>query len=407
MRFVFQMPVRAVLACGVLLGCVSCTKPAKVEATNDVPAIAVAKAVRRDLSQTVILSAEFKPFQEIDVMAKVAGYVKNINVDVGDRVKQGQLLAVLEIPEMTSDIARAEASLQRAKAEVARGHDELQRAQAVHEMNHLAYERLEAVLKSKPGLVAQQEIDEAHSRDLQSEAQIAGARSAVLSVEEQVRVAEAEQAKIKTMFEYTRVTAPFAGVVTKRFANTGSMIQAGTSSTTQTMPLVRLSQNALLRLILPVPESQVPLIKIGKSVTVSVPTLHRNFTGTIARFSDSLQLSTRTMDTEVDVPNPSLIIVPGMFAEVTLPVSQSLNVLAVPTAAISGTEDKRTVLLVNKNNQIEERPVVVGIETSDSAEIKSGLEAGDLVVVGSKSQLKAGQQVMPKIVEMSAVKGGA
>jgi RND family efflux transporter MFP subunit len=185
------------------------------------------------------------------------------------------------------------------------------------------------------------------------------------------------------------------------------MIQAGTSSTTQTMPLVRLSQNALLRLILPVPESQVPLIKIGKSVTVSVPTLHRNFAGTIARFSDSLQLTTRTMDTEVDVPNPSLIIVPGMFAEVTLPLSQSLNVLAVPTAAIGGTEDKRTVLLVNKSNQIEERPVVLGIETSDSAEIKSGLEAGDLVVVGSRSQLKPGQQVIPKVVEMSPIKGGA
>jgi RND family efflux transporter MFP subunit len=407
MRFFSQMPVRAFWACGALLASVSCTKPAKVEATNDIPATAVAKAVKRDLSQTVILSAEFKPFQEIDVMAKVAGYVKNINVDAGDRVKQGQLLAVLEIPEMTSDIARAEASLQRAKAEVARGHDELQRAQAVHEMNHLAYERLESVLKSKPGLVAQQEIDEAHSRDLQSEAQIAGARSAVLSVEEQVRVAEAEQAKIKTMFEYTRVTAPFAGVVTKRFANTGSMIQAGTSSTTQTMPLVRLSQNALLRLILPVPESQVPSIKIGKSVTVSVPTLRRNFTGRIARFSDSLQLTTRTMDTEVDVPNPDLIIVPGMFAEVTLPLSQSFNVLAVPTAAISGTEEKRTVLLVNKSNQIEERPVVLGIETADSAEIKSGLEVGDLVVVGSKSQLKPGQKVIPKIVEMSPIKGGA
>ena len=379
----------------------------KVDATSEAPTVAVAKTVARDLSRTLILTAEFKPFQEIDVMAKVAGYVKNISVDVGDRVQQGQLLAVLEIPEMASDIARAQASLQRARAEVARAHDELQRAQAAHEMNHLAYERLESVLKARPGLVAQQEIDDAHSRDLQTEAQIAGARSALVSVEEQVRVAEAEQTKIKTMFEYTRVTAPFAGVITKRFANTGSMIQAGTGSTTQTMPLVRLSQNALLRLILPVPESQVPLIAIGKSVTVNVPTLHRNFTGKIARFSNVLQVATRTMDTEVDVPNPSLIIIPGMYAEVTLPLSQSLNVLAVPMAAISGTEDKRTVLLVNKDNQIEERPVEVGIETSDSAEIKSGLEAGDLVVIGSKSQLKPGQQVIPKIVEMSAIKGGA
>ncbi len=273
-----------ILFCAALL-LSSCSRERKVEATSEtLPTVAVAKAVTRDLSHSEVLTAEFKPFQEIDVMAKVAGYVKEIYVDAGDRVKQGQLLAVLEIPEMASDIARAKANFEHSKSEVARSRDELQRAQAAHEMNHLAYQRLDAVSKSKPGLVAQQEIDDAHGRDLQSEAQISAAKSALAASEDQVRVAEAEQAKIKTMFEYTRVTAPFTGVITKRFANTGSMIQAGTSSTTQTMPLVRLSENGLLRLILPVPESEVPLVKIGKPVDVNVPTLHRTFPGKIARF---------------------------------------------------------------------------------------------------------------------------
>jgi RND family efflux transporter MFP subunit len=395
-----------ILVCGALL-LASCTRQRKVEATSaDLPTVAVAKTVTRDLAHNAVLTAEFKPFQEIDVMAKVAGYVKEIYVDAGDRVKQGQLLAVLEIPEMASDIARAEASLQRSKAEVARAKDELQRAEAAHDMNHLAFTRLDAVSKTKPGLVAQQEIDDAHSRDLQGEAQIAGARSALVAADEQVRVAEAEQTKVKTMFEYTRVTAPFTGVVTKRFANTGSMIQAGTASTTQTMPLVRLSENGLLRLILPVPESEVPLVKIGKVVDVNVPTLHRKFPGKIARFSDELQLSTRTMDTEVDVPNPELIVIPGMYAEVTFALEQSHNVLTIPLQAIGGTEEKRTVLVVNQSGQIEERAVEVGIETSDSAEIKTGLQAGDLVVVGGRSQLKVGQRVNPKIVEMAAGKGG-
>ncbi|HEV2687788.1 MAG TPA: efflux RND transporter periplasmic adaptor subunit [Bryobacteraceae bacterium] len=380
-----------------------------MQATNDseLPTVAVAKAANRDLSHSVVLTAEFKPFQEIDVMAKVAGYVKNIYVDSGDRVKQGQLLAVLEVPEMASDIARAKASLKRSQAEVARARDELQRAKAAHEMNHLAFQRLEAVSKTRPGLVAQQEIDDAHSRDLQGEAQIAAATSALNAAQEQVNVAEAEQTKINTMFEYTRVIAPFTGVVTKRFANTGSMIQAGTSSTTQTMPLVRLSENGSLRLILPVPESEVPLIKIGKSVSVRVPTLQRVFTGKIARFADTLQLSTRTMDTEVDVPNPQLIIIPGMYAEVTLPLTASLNALAIPLPALGGSEDRRTVFVVNSTGHIEEKPVEVGMETADSAEIKSGLAAGDLVVVGSRSQLKPGQQVKPRLVEMTGVKGGA
>lgn len=393
----FSLPALAAL---LALLSTSCSKQAAVQATDQPPTVAVAKTVARDLSGNVVLTAEFRPFQEVEVMAKVAGYVKNINVDVGDHVKQGQLLAVLEIPEMASDIARAEASLDHSKAEVARARDELQRAQAAHEMNHLAYARLESVSKSRPGLVAQQEIDDAHSRDLQGEAQIAAARSALAASEEQVHVAEAEQTKIKTMFEYARVTAPFSGVVTKRYANTGSMIQAGTSSTTQTMPLVQLSENGLLRLILPVPESQVPMIRNGKEVQVSVPTLQRTFSGKIARFSGSLQSSTRTMDTEVDVPNPELIIKPGMFAEVTLPVSESRNVLAIPLQALGGTEDKHTVYVVDSTGRVEEKPVEIGIETAANVEIRWGLNQGDLVVIGSRSQLKPGQQVTPKVVEI-------
>lgn len=408
MKCRFKIAVSAA-ACVLVLAGAACTRQRKVEAGSapQLPVVAVAKASVRNLSHDLVLTAEFKPFQEVDLMAKVAGYVKEIYVDAGDRVKEGQLLAVLEIPEMTADIARAEASLQRSRAEVSRARDELQRAQAAHDMNHLAFARLEGVSKTRPGLVAQQEIDDAHSRDLQGEAQIAAAKSALAASEEQVRVAEAEQSRIKTMFDYTRVTAPFTGVVTKRFANKGSMIQAGTSSTTQTMPLVRLSENGLLRLILPVPESQVPLIKIGKQIEVSVPTLNRTFAGKVARFSDELQLSTRTMDTEVDVPNPALVIVPGMYAEVRLPLSESANAVAVPLQAIGGPEEKRTVFLVNPSGQIEERPVTVGIETSDSAEIKAGLQPGDLVVVSGRAQLKPGQQVTPKVVEMAAAQGGA
>jgi RND family efflux transporter MFP subunit len=392
----------------LLLTLFSCTRQHEVQATStdaQLPTVAVAEAAPHDLARNVVLTAEFKPFQEIDVLAKVAGYVKQINVDAGDRVKQGQLLAILEIPEMESDIVRAGAALQRNRAEVARARDELQRAQASHDMNHLTYTRLDSVSKSRPGLVAQQEIDDAHSRDLQSEAQIASAKSALAAAEQEVQVTEAEQTRIKTMFEYARVTAPFTGVVTKRFANTGSMIQAGTASTTQTMPIVRLSENGLLRLILPVPESEVPLIKIGKAVEVKVPTLHRTFPGKIARFAGELQLSTRTMDTEVDVPNPELVIIPGMYAEVSLAIEQSPHALTVPLQALGGSEAKPTVFLVNESGQIEERPVEVGIQTSDLTEVKSGLAPGDLVVVGSRSQLKPGQQVVPKIVEMSTIKG--
>src|SRR5215472_5047142 len=245
----------ATLAVAVLTQ-LACNRTEAVEARapegGEAPVVAVAKATTADLSHGLVLTAEFKPFQEVDLMAKVAGYVKEIRVDVGDRVSQGQVLAVLEVPEMADDLARATANVERANADVARAQDELNRANSAHEITHLSYTRLDKVAEQKPGLVAQQEIDDARSKDLVSEAQIAAAKSALAAAKQQVDVNKAELAKIKTMMEYTRVTAPFAGVITRRYADTGSMIQAGTASQTQAMPLVKLSENSKLRLIVPV-----------------------------------------------------------------------------------------------------------------------------------------------------------
>ena len=384
----------------------SCSKEAKSEAGADPSkelTVPVAKVARADLSRDLVLTAEFRPFQEVDLMAKVAGYVKQINVDIGDRVSEGQLLATLEVPEMTDDLARAAATLKHSSAEVERAKEELKRAGSAHEIAHLTAERLDAVLKTRPGLVAQQEVDDAHSRDLISEAQVAAAKSALSAAEEQVKVAEAEQARTKTLFQYTQVTAPFTGVVTKRYADTGSMIQAGTASQTQAMPLVRLSQNSLLRLVLPVPESAVPGVVVGKSVEVKVPSLNRSFPGKVVRFEKKLNLSTRTMDTEVDVPNADLVLIPGMYATVNLTVEQHSDALAIPLTAIGGSEEQPTVYIVRPDKTIEERRVQLGLQTANRAEVRSGLEEGDLVVVGNRSQIQPGQQVTPRIVEMAAL----
>jgi RND family efflux transporter MFP subunit len=361
--------------------------------------VAVAKAAITDLSRGLVLTAEFRPYQEVDVMAKVAGYVKEIYVDVGDRVKQGQVLAVLEIPEMADDLRRAQAAVDRANSEVARAEDELRRSQSAHEISHLSFTRLDKVAKQRPGLVAQQEIDDAHGKDLVSEAQISGAKSSLAASRQEVDVHKAELSKIRTMIEYTRVTAPFAGVITKRYADTGSMIQAGTASQTQAMPVVKLSQNTLLRLILPVPESAVPAVRIGQQVEVKVPSLKRSFPGRVARFSDKVQLSTRTMDTEVDVQNPSLVLVPGMYAEVNLQLAEKANVLAVPVTAVDA--ESGSVMVVTSEHKIELRKVKLGMETADRVEVQSGLQDGELVVVGNRGGLQPGQTVQPKIVSMS------
>src|SRR5260370_41652344 len=153
----------------------SCTRAPKVEAQapSDIPTVAVAKVTKEELSHNLTLTAEFRPFQEIDVMAKVSGYVKEIKVDVGDRVQQGQLLAILEIPEMIDDLTRARAAVERSSAEAGRAKDEIQRAESAHNIAQLSYDRLAAVSKQRPGLGAQQEIDDAHGKGLVSPAQLA------------------------------------------------------------------------------------------------------------------------------------------------------------------------------------------------------------------------------------------
>jgi len=284
------------------LGCCSCSRTQTAQAedlkVSDAPTVAVAKVGTEDISHGIVLTGEFKPFQEIEVLAKVAGFVKKINVDVGDHVQEGQLLALIEVPEMADDQARAQSMLNRSQAEVARAKDELQRAESSHTIAHLSYTRLSDVAKQRAGLIAQQEIDDAQSKDLQAEAQVNAAKSNITAAEQQVQVSSADVQKLKTLFEYTRVTAPFAGLITKRYADTGSMIQAGISSSTQAMPLVKLSENTLLRLIFPVPESAVHTVHVGQQVEVRVPTLGRSFPGRVARFSDKVLSATRTMDTK-------------------------------------------------------------------------------------------------------------
>ncbi len=356
--------------------------------------VPTAKVTRADLANDVVLTAEFEPFQQVDLMAKVSGYVRSITVDLGDRVHAGQVLATLEIPEMEDDLTKAAASIDQAQAEITTATDELHRAETSHDLAHLSYARIADVLKREPGLVPQQEVDEARSRDLVSEAQVATAKSNLKTAEQRIRVSRADEGRIQTLHKYMTITAPFEGVVTKRYANVGAMIQAGTSSQSQAMPVVQLSQNNLLRLILPVPESSVGRIRVGEGVDVRVPTLNRSFAGRVARFAEKLQPSTRTMDTEVDVPNPTLTLIPGMYAEVNLHVAESRAALTVPLDAVDRSSGARVFTIAAGAVHIV--PVTIGLETDQRVEILSGLSDGEVVITGRHAGLREGQQVQVK-----------
>jgi RND family efflux transporter MFP subunit len=357
--------------------------------------VATVRVTRADLAGSLTLTGEFIPFQEVDVMSKVAGYIRAINVDVGDRVHPGEVLATLEVPEMENDMAHAKAAIDQANAEAAQTEDEVRRTESAHEMTHLSLTRIQNVAKKEPGLVPQQQVDEVRSRDLEAEAQVAAAKSNVAAARQRIQVMQADEDRLKTMRNYETITAPFESVVTKRYANIGAMIQAGTASQTQAMPVVRVSQNNLLRLILPVPESSVAQVSIDRAVSVRVPSLNRTFTGRVARFSDKVQLSTRTMDTEVDVPNPALTLIPGMYAEVDLDLQEHKGVLAAPPDAIDGIGTNTRVFKVDSQGLIHIVPVQIGVETASQVEIREGVGEGDMLVAGRRAGLKEGDRVRP------------
>jgi RND family efflux transporter MFP subunit len=402
--------MRTVLACAAIWLCscslCSCSKTdasgektSGAAATDAPPIVPVVKAARADLASDLILTAEFEPFQQVDVMSKVAGYVRSIKVDMGDRVREGQVLAVLEIPEMEDDLTKAAATIDQTESEIASASDELHRAEAAHELAHVSFTRIADVLKREPGLVPQQQVDEARSRDLVSEAQVAAAKSALRTAERKRTVARADQGRVQTLNKYMTIAAPFDGVVTKRYANAGSMIQAGTASQSQAMPIVQLSQNQLLRLSLPVPESAVSRVHVGETVDVRVATLGRTFPGRVARFADKIQPSTRTMDTEVDVPNPTLKLIPGMYAEVSLRVEERNSVLSIPLDAVDRSGPTPRVFAVTQAGNVHILAVTLGLETDQRVEIKSGLQEGDAVIVGRHAGLKDGQAVQMRLAE--------
>jgi RND family efflux transporter MFP subunit len=362
--------------------------------------VGVAKVGRTTLGRQLTQSSELVPFQETDVYAKESGYVKQLNVDFGTRVKEGQVMAVLEIPELQLQVTQDDAAIKSAQDMVTQAQHEVERRVAAAKPLHAEYDRLNSVSTKKPGLVAQQEVDDAQGRDLAAEAQVEAFRSSVQSAQGQLQQAEAKRARDQVMFDYAKITAPFDGVVTQRYANQGALMQAGTSSSTQAMPLVKLSEDDKFRLVIPVPESYVRYIHIGDPVQVSVPALSKNFPGRVARFAVDVKEDTRTMHTEVDVLNPNRELLPGLYADATITLDKKQNALAVPLQAVDHKGDTITVDVVDAENKIQIRTVVLGIQTANEAEVISGVEEGDMVVVSDRSSLKAGQLVRPKTIEV-------
>jgi len=398
---VFGTALLVAFPCLVVTGCHG--KEAERAAT---PTASVAPATRGDLSSTLTVAGEFQPYQEVDLYAKVSGYIRRINVDIGDKVKNGEVLAVLEVPELSAQLAASKAQVQHSQSDIDRAKSEVTYAQADYVAVHAQYTRLSQASKQRPGLIAEQELDDARAKDQDAEAKIGVAKSTLEAMQGQLAVSKADNQRVQSLEDYTVVTAPFNGVVTMRYANVGSLIQSGTRSETQTEPVVKVAQSDLLRLRMPVPEEDVPFIHIGGDMKIRVKATGRIIDGKVIRFTRELNISTRTMLAEVDVPNADLSLTTGMYAETTITLQHKTGVLTIPASAVVKDSEGSYVLIVDNQNKVVKAPVTVGIQGSNRVEIVKGVTEGQNVIVSGQTNYEVGQTVHPKPYTISMPEQG-
>lgn len=310
---------------------------------------------KENLAYDITLNAELYPIQEADLYSKVAGYLKAINVDEGTVVRKGQLIATLDVDELKRDLEKAKANYDDAK---------------------LDYDRITQVIEKNPGLLAESEVDKSRSIS---------------------QIAKANYEKSKTLFEYSKIRAPFDGIITKRFLDPGALVQSAISSNTQTTPIVHIADNTKLRIIFPIPESVVSKVQVGTPVEILVQSTGQIIQSKISTVSGKINQNVRSMDTEIYIDNKEYKITPGMYASVKVKLDEKKAVLTLPIQAVANG-DKPNVWLINANNEIEEREIKIGMQTADKIEIIDGLKDGDKILFGSRNSFSIGMVVEPKII---------
>ncbi|MBL6751354.1 MAG: efflux RND transporter periplasmic adaptor subunit [Nevskia sp.] len=339
----------------------------------------VVAAAPRDISQQIELPGEFRPYQEAELDAKVRGYVQKMNVDVGDAVRQGQVLAVLEVPELKDQLASSDAA-------VAVAQQQVQKARAQSQDDRGIYERLLGVSRERPELVAQQDLDAARARADASAA-------ALTAAEASVKQAIANRTGFRDTDAYTRILAPFDGVISRRYVDQGALVGApGVGNA-----MFHIAELKRLRLVVMVPESAVPDVAVGRPARALVPALDQGFDVAVSRISHQLADDTRTMHTEFDFDNAGDLVSPGMYAQVQLPLKQRPQALAVPLGAIhERDQDQAKVYVLDSGGAARPRQVRLGLSGTDYAEIVSGLQPGELVAVDVTPETGTGVRYEPK-----------
>jgi len=339
-------------------GCRRETIAAPPPKSNASPEVKTTRPFKGEITRNVTLPGEIKAYQQATLYAKVAGYLKTITVDKGDRVNEGNLIADIEVPEMLADRAKY-------KTEV--------------EIADLDYQRLSQSQKKAPDLVVPQTVDNAKAK---------------------LEIAKANLDRTETLLKFAKIAAPFSGIVTRRMVDAGAFIPAATSgSAAQNAAIVTLTDFNRIRVQVAVPELESSLVATNQPVRVTVDGLPgRSFDGTITRFAYALDEISKTMLAEIELPNPKLELRPGMYAIVKISIERKEDALLIPVDALLVERAGAFVFTVNDNdNKAEKTRVQAGFNDGTNVEIVSGLNPEQRVILIGKRELSDGQTV--KVLE--------
>ena len=351
-------------------------------AAQALPQVDVTVIKSQKLTATISLPAELVPYEAVDIYARETGFLKSIKVDRGSRVKQGELLAELEAPELLAQQAQADAAYQSTESQLAAGQAKLAADQAT-------FQHMSAAAKI-PGVVAANDLDIAQKTAQADEATVAALEKTAAAAQEGLRA-------VTQLGSYLHITAPFDGEVTTRYVHPGALVgpAGGTGTTT---PIVRIETLTRHRLVVPVPENDVAGVSDKTQVTFTVPSFPgRTFKAPVARISHGVDTKTRTMPVELDVSDPHMDLVPGTFCEVEWPLHRTYATLSVPVSAVA-SDLQRTFVIRIRQNKTEWVDVKTGVRAGTLVEVFGDLHEGDEVATRGTDQLRAGTEVSSRVV---------
>jgi RND family efflux transporter MFP subunit len=379
-RFFFSAALLLTLPGSLVAGVVHHHKTAQsVVATAEqhrsfVPRVRVATVHPSDGMMTVSLPATTTAFEAANIFARTSGYIEKRHVDIGDQVKAGTLLAEITAPELDHQISQAQATLAQNQAT-------LHQTEASRELARVTNARDSGLVKQ--GWLTLQQGDNDRLTLAAQEAAVGVAQSNIAAQQAQLKVLGQEKA-------YQRVVAPFDGVVTQRYIDNGSLVQSGS-----TMMFTMMHSN-VIRIQLYVPQDEAFGVEPGVNAVVHVPEIpNRNFPGTVTRIARALQPGSRTLLTEIDVPNPDGALSPGIYCIVDLHIPRKTPSVVVPADAIIFNENGLQVAMV-RNGVVHLQKISIARDFGKQVEIRQGLDPGDLVVLNPMVDLADGSKVAPQ-----------